>query len=87
MSQHIAPVTFRTATRMPVGRDQLLDAPRHTTAPIYFVPDVFVTGLIQGHVDSVSGSPVVAVCESPFTGFGGLIKRASDIVLSFERPS
>jgi putative colanic acid biosynthesis UDP-glucose lipid carrier transferase len=26
--------------------------------------------------------PVVAVCETPFTGFNGLIKRFSDIVLS-----
>jgi putative colanic acid biosynthesis UDP-glucose lipid carrier transferase len=30
----------------------------------------------------VAGLPVVAVCESPFTGFNGVIKRISDIVLS-----
>jgi len=60
----------------------LLDALRDTTASIYFVPDIFVTDLIQGRVDSVGGLPIVAVCESPFTGFGGLLKRASDIVLS-----
>jgi putative colanic acid biosynthesis UDP-glucose lipid carrier transferase len=60
----------------------LLDGLRDTTASIYFVPDIFVTDLIQGRVDSVSGLPVVAVCESPFTGFGGVIKRVSDIVLS-----
>jgi putative colanic acid biosynthesis UDP-glucose lipid carrier transferase len=60
----------------------LLDGLRDTTASIYFVPDIFVTDLIQGRVDSVSGLPVVAVCESPFTGFGGLLKRGSDVVLS-----
>jgi putative colanic acid biosynthesis UDP-glucose lipid carrier transferase len=60
----------------------LLDALRDTTASIYFVPDIFVTDLIQGRMDSVSGLPIVAVCESPFSGFGGLIKRASDILLS-----
>ena len=60
----------------------LLDALRDTTTSIYFVPDIFVTDLIQGRVDSVGGLPIVAVCESPFTGFGGLLKRASDIVLS-----
>jgi putative colanic acid biosynthesis UDP-glucose lipid carrier transferase len=60
----------------------LLDALRDTTASIYFVPDIFVTDLIQGRVDSVGGLPIVAVCESPFIGFGGLLKRASDIVLS-----
>jgi len=60
----------------------LLDGLRDTTASIYFVPDIFVTDLIQGRMDTVGGLPVVAVCESPFTGFNGVIKRAADIVVS-----
>ncbi|NDB70687.1 MAG: exopolysaccharide biosynthesis polyprenyl glycosylphosphotransferase, partial [Methylocystaceae bacterium] len=44
--------------------------------------DTFVTDLIQGRMDSVGGIPVVAVCETPFTGFSKLSKRGSDIVLS-----
>jgi len=60
----------------------LLEDLRDTTASIYFVPDIFVTDLIQGRMDSVSGLPVVAVCETPFTGYSGMIKRASDVVLS-----
>ena len=60
----------------------LLDALRDTTSSIYFVPDTFVTDLIQGRVDSVDGIPVVAVCETPFTGLNGVIKRSSDILLS-----
>src|SRR3982074_2575160 len=60
----------------------LLDALRDTTASVYFVPDMFVTDLIQGRVDSVSGMPVLGVFDSPFSGMNGLIKRASDIVLS-----
>lgn len=60
----------------------LLDALRDTTASIYFVPDSFVTDLIQGRVDSVGGVPVVAVCETPFVGLNRVIKRGSDIVLS-----
>jgi putative colanic acid biosynthesis UDP-glucose lipid carrier transferase len=60
----------------------LLDALRDTTASVYFVPDPFVTDLIQGSVDSVSGMPVLGVCDSPFSGSSGLLKRASDIVLS-----
>ncbi len=60
----------------------LLEALRDTTASIYFVPDIFVTDLIQGRMDSVGGLPVVAVCETPFTGFSGMIKRSSDVVLS-----
>jgi putative colanic acid biosynthesis UDP-glucose lipid carrier transferase len=60
----------------------LLDALRDTTASVYFVPDMFVTDLIQGRIDSVSGVPVVGVCDTPFSGMNGLIKRASDVVLA-----
>jgi putative colanic acid biosynthesis UDP-glucose lipid carrier transferase len=60
----------------------LLQDLRDTTASIYFVPDIFVTDLIQGRMDSISGMPIVGVCESPFSGMDGMIKRASDILLS-----
>lgn len=61
---------------------QLLDNLKDTTASIFFAPDIFVTELIQGRVDSVGGMPVVAVCETPFTGASGIVKRLSDVVLS-----
>ena len=60
----------------------LLDTLRDTTASVYFVPDMFVTELIQGRVDSVSGMPLLGVFDSPFSGTSGLVKRASDVVLS-----
>lgn len=60
----------------------LLDSLSDTTASIYFVPDVFVTDLIQARMDAVGRMPVVAVCDTPFAGVNGVIKRASDIVLS-----
>ncbi|SFW20932.1 putative colanic acid biosysnthesis UDP-glucose lipid carrier transferase, partial [Nitrosovibrio sp. Nv17] len=60
----------------------VLDELKDTTASIYFVPDMFVTDLIQGRSGTVCGTPVISVCESPFTGSNGFIKRASDIVLS-----
>jgi putative colanic acid biosysnthesis UDP-glucose lipid carrier transferase len=61
---------------------ELLDALKDTTASVYFVPDMFVTDLIQGRTDSVCGMPVISVCETPFRGPAGLQKRASDIVLA-----
>ena len=61
---------------------QLLDGLHDTTASVYFVPDMFVTDLIQGRIDSVSGMPVVGVCDTPFSGVDGLVKRSSDVVLS-----
>jgi hypothetical protein len=45
---------------------RLLEELRDTTASIYFVPDTFVTDLIQGRMDMVEDMPVVAVCETPF---------------------
>lgn len=61
---------------------QVLDELKDTTASIYFVPDMFFTDLIQGRTGIVCGMPVISVCESPFAGSGGLVKRSSDIVLS-----
>jgi len=61
---------------------QVLDALKDSTASIFFVPDMFVTDLIQGHAGSVCGMPVISVCETPFRGGNGFVKRASDIVLS-----
>jgi putative colanic acid biosynthesis UDP-glucose lipid carrier transferase len=61
---------------------KLLDDLKDSTASIYFVPDIFVADLIQARVDEIGGMPVVAVCETPFYGINGLIKRISDIVLA-----
>ncbi len=61
---------------------KLLEDLRDTTASIYFVPDIFVSDLIQARVDSIGGLPVVAVCETPFHGFNGFVKRVSDILLA-----
>ena len=61
---------------------KLLDGLSNTTASIYFVPDMFITDLMQGRIDSVGDMPVISVCETPFTGVNGMLKRISDIVLS-----
>ena len=61
---------------------ELLDALKDTTASVYFVPDMFVTDLIQGRSDAVCGLPVISVCETPFRGPAGVLKRISDVVLA-----
>jgi putative colanic acid biosynthesis UDP-glucose lipid carrier transferase len=60
----------------------LLNQLRDTTASIYFVPDIFMFDLIQARVDTMSGIPVVAVCETPFYGFNGVVKTLSDYVFA-----
>lgn len=61
---------------------RLLDELRDTTASIYFVPDIFLYDLIQARVDTVVGLPVVAVCETPFHGTTGMLKRLSDVLIA-----
>lgn len=60
----------------------LLDDLRDTTASIYYVPDVFVFDLIQSRTGEILGMPVVAMCETPFSGYRGVIKRLMDLSLS-----
>jgi putative colanic acid biosynthesis UDP-glucose lipid carrier transferase len=61
---------------------KILNDLKDTTASIYFVPDMFVTDLIQGYPGSVCGMPVISVCDTPFKGADGALKRISDIMLS-----
>jgi putative colanic acid biosynthesis UDP-glucose lipid carrier transferase len=60
----------------------LLEQLRDTTASIYFIPDIYVADLIQGHVDTVGGLPLLSVCDTPLQGMSGTIKRALDLTLT-----
>jgi putative colanic acid biosynthesis UDP-glucose lipid carrier transferase len=60
----------------------VLDQLRDTTASVYVVPDIFLFDLIQARIDHVGGLPVLAVCETPFYGVNGIVKRISDLVLA-----
>ena len=61
---------------------KILDDLKDTTCSIYFVPDMFITDLIQGYSQSVCGVDVISVCDTPFRGFRSFLKRASDIIFS-----
>ena len=61
---------------------QVLDDLKDTTASIYFVPDMFITDLIQGRSDKVGGVTVISVCDTPFRGWAGVRKRGSDVLLA-----
>jgi putative colanic acid biosynthesis UDP-glucose lipid carrier transferase len=60
----------------------LLDDLHDATASIYFLPDIYIFDLMQGHFGNVGGIPVVAICESPFTGVESVVKNISDFVLA-----
>jgi Undecaprenyl-phosphate glucose phosphotransferase len=60
----------------------LIDDLRDTTASIYFVPDLLAFDLMQARFGEIGGMPLVAVRETPFCGMAGVLKRASDVVLT-----
>jgi putative colanic acid biosynthesis UDP-glucose lipid carrier transferase len=60
----------------------LLEELQDSVASVYFVPDLGAFDLIGARVEMLCGIPLIAICESPFYGVGGLVKRCSDIVLS-----
>jgi putative colanic acid biosynthesis UDP-glucose lipid carrier transferase len=53
-----------------------------TTASIYFLPDISGFDMIQQRASEILGMPVVAMCETPFHGYRGLVKRLMDVVIS-----
>jgi putative colanic acid biosynthesis UDP-glucose lipid carrier transferase len=61
---------------------QLLDELRDTTASVYYVPDIYAIDLIQARSGELLGVPVVALCETPFYGYRGAVKRIIDIALA-----
>ena len=71
---------------LPITRDprmvRLLDELRDTTASIYFVPSTLPFEPIQARLDFVGGVPVIAVCETPFHGINGVLKRGLDLAVA-----
>ncbi len=53
-----------------------------TTASIYFVPDIFISDLVQVQVSDVNGIPTLALCESPFDATNRLLKRLFDLIVA-----
>ena len=61
---------------------EIIDDLHDATASIYFLPDVYVFDLMQARFNNVGGIPLVAVCESPFSGLDSVVKNVSDFVLA-----
>ncbi|MET3106006.1 putative colanic acid biosynthesis UDP-glucose lipid carrier transferase [Oxalobacteraceae bacterium GrIS 1.18] len=61
---------------------KIIDELKDSTASVYFLPDIYTFDLMQARFDHIGGVPVVAICETPFTGINSLVKRASDIILA-----
>lgn len=61
---------------------EMVDELNDTTASIYFVPDVSGFDALQQRTSDILGMPVVALCETPFHGYRGLVKRLMDVLIA-----
>jgi putative colanic acid biosynthesis UDP-glucose lipid carrier transferase len=61
---------------------RMLDQLRDTTASVYFVPSTLPFEMIQARVDRIGSVPVIAVCETPFYGINGVLKRTADLLIT-----
>jgi putative colanic acid biosynthesis UDP-glucose lipid carrier transferase len=53
-----------------------------TTASLYYLPDVFVSDLVQARASQILGVPVIAMRETPFHGYRGVAKRLMDVAFA-----
>lgn len=60
----------------------MVESLRDTTVSVYYVPDLFAFDLIQSRTGDIMGVPVVSMCETPFFGYRGVLKRVSDVILT-----
>jgi putative colanic acid biosynthesis UDP-glucose lipid carrier transferase len=49
---------------------------------VYFLPDVSGFDVLQQRASELLGLPVVAMCETPFHGYRGLVKRLMDVSIA-----
>lgn len=61
---------------------KMIDDLHNSTASIWFVADLARFQPVQPSISSISGFPVLAVCESPFRGMPGTAKRILDVIVA-----
>ena len=70
---------------LPIGSQSrtadLLAGLKDTTASVCFVPDASLFAPMRPKVEMLASTPVVRVCETPFLGMKGVVKRAEDLIL------
>ncbi len=68
---------MRAEERMRSIIERLADS----TISVYVVPGNFTYDLLRPQLTAMGEMPVIGVCETPFYGVGGFIKRAEDLLL------
>jgi putative colanic acid biosynthesis UDP-glucose lipid carrier transferase len=71
---------------MPMVADKrimpILNELSDTPVVVYFVPNLFVFGLLGAKVENFNGLPVVSIFDTPHHGINGISKRLFDIIFT-----
>ena len=62
--------------------EEMLTRLANTTVSIFVIPDFFLFEILGGRWSTLGDIPAVSVCETPFFGLHGWLKRLEDILLS-----
>ena len=62
--------------------ENILSQLANTTASVFIIPDFFVFELLGGRWSHIGDIPTVSICETPFFGIDGMVKRIEDLLLS-----
>lgn len=79
VNEHHVDVAFVALPIEDERTQTVLDELRDTTSSAYLIPDISLFDLIQARSDEICGIPVIALCESPFQGVHGIVKRVTDV--------
>jgi len=61
---------------------EVIDSLMDSTASVYLVPDILTFQMLTARTEEIDGLPVIGLCETPFSGLQGWLKRAEDVVLA-----
>ena len=62
--------------------DRVLDALKDETVDLQLIPDIHEYITLGCEIEDFDGLPIVNLNDSPLSGWGGLVKRATDCLLS-----
>lgn len=61
---------------------RLANSLRMSRATVFFVPDLLTFDLVNSRITDVGGVPAISLCDTPFYGVDGIVKRIEDIFVA-----
>jgi len=79
---HVDHVYLALPMREEACMRKVFDGLQDTTASVFLLPDLFMFELMGARQHEIGGLPAYSLCDAPFTGPFGMLKRIEDVLLS-----